>query len=161
MRALLLGLVAILLAGCITGDQVREIAVGMTRAEVVEIMGAPDGVQANGSTEVLKYSNRLMSGWSWDRTDYYVTLTQGRVSSYGNGEVRQNAPPNFSGYVPPGGYSPSAPVPQQTYPRPAVVCMKTGEALTGATRQCAYNCLGSQVIQTVQSVQLCPLSINR
>ena len=142
MRALIFGLMALLLAGCVTGQQARQLGIGMARTEVVEIMGAPDGVQANGQTEVLKYSNRLMSGWSWDTTDYYVTLVDGRVTGYGNGEVRQNQPPRF--YVPPS-QSPSQAQPVTT------VCMKSREWTTGITKQCAYNCLGSEVIQTIQS----------
>ena len=36
---------------------------------------------------------------------------------------------------------------------------KTGEAVTGMTKQCYYNALGNQYTQTVSSVALCPLSI--
>lgn len=156
MRGLIIGILALLLAGCITGEQVREVGVGMSRADVVGIMGAPDGVQVNGNTEVLKYANRLMSGFSWDRTDYFVTLTNGQVSGYGNGEVRQNAPPQIPTYIP--GVTPP---PQQQFQNPGMMCTKTREAVTGLTKQCVYNCAGSQVIQTVNSVELCPLTINR
>jgi len=31
-----------------------------------------------------------MSGWSWDRTDYFVILDNDKVTAWGNGEVRQN-----------------------------------------------------------------------
>jgi len=153
MRKLLLAFVAILLAGCVTGQSVRQLAPGMSRAEVIEIMGAPDGVQANGEVEILKYANRLMSGFSWDTTDYFVTLREGRVAEYGNGEVRQNAAPQIN--IPQSTYAPSAAAPIRT------TCMKSSEATTGMTKQCVYNCMGSPVVQTQSSVSLCPLTIER
>ncbi len=64
----------------------------MSEGQVIAILGRPDGFQSAGDYEALKYANRLMSGWSWDRTDYHVILYQGRVVAYGNGEVRQDGP---------------------------------------------------------------------
>lgn len=154
MRKLLLAFIAVMLAGCVTGQSVRQLSPGMSRAEVIEIMGAPDGVQTNGSSEVLKYANRLMSGFSWDKTDYFVTLQDGRVTQYGNGEVRQSAPPQFN--IPQSTYAPAAPMaPIRT------TCMKSSESTTGMTKQCVYNCMGSPVVQTQSSVSLCPLTIER
>ena len=86
-------LVACLLTACVTGDQVRSLNLGMTRDQVMAAMGAPDGARRDGRSEALTYSNRLMSGWSWDRADYHVILTDDRVVSYGPGVVRQNAAP--------------------------------------------------------------------
>jgi hypothetical protein len=63
---------------------------GMTKAEVISTLGNPDGFQTAGEYEALKYANRLMSGWSWDRTDYFVILKDDQVVEYGNGEVRQS-----------------------------------------------------------------------
>ena len=40
------------------------------------------------------------------------------------------------------------------------VAFKTGEQITGMTKQCYYNYLGSVVSQTVSSITLCPLTIN-
>jgi hypothetical protein len=84
--------IAPLLTACITGDAVRQVEPGMSRPQVVEILGPPDGFQTAGDYEALKYANRLMSGWSWDRTDYHVVLRHGRVVASGNGEVRQDDP---------------------------------------------------------------------
>ena len=157
MRHLFIALLALILTGCVTGQSVQQLAPGMSRAEVVSIMGSPDGVQANGNVEVLKYANRLMSGFSWDKTDYFVTLRDGRVEGFGNGEVRQNAPPQFIvpqyGTAPQSAYSPPAPI--------RTTCMKTGETTTGMTKQCVYSCLGSAVVQTQNAVSLCPLTIER
>jgi hypothetical protein len=89
-----LGLLAVLtvLAGCTTGEQARTLEPGMTRAQVVSIMGKPDGFQSNGEVEVLEYTNRIISGWGWDRTDYIVTLRNGVLESLATGEVRSRQP---------------------------------------------------------------------
>jgi len=44
-------------------------------------------------------------------------------------------------------------------PAYAGTAFKTGEVLTGMTKQCYYDYLGMQYIITVKSYQLCPLTI--
>jgi len=84
---------AALLAGCVTGGQIRSgIHQDMTKQQVVAALGRPDGVRTSGNYEALEYANRLISGWSWDRADYYVILKDGVVTSYGPGQVRQEGP---------------------------------------------------------------------
>lgn len=56
---------------------------------------------------------------------------------------------------------PSRPTPQtpQT-PQPAVItAYKTGERVTGMTKQCFYNGLGNEYVKTIQAVQICPLTV--
>jgi hypothetical protein len=89
MRTLMLAVVFIV-AGCVTGEKITNLRVGMSRTQVVETLGNPTGVQSSGEYEALRYPNQLMSGWSWDRADYYVVLRNGAVIEYGAGEVRQN-----------------------------------------------------------------------
>jgi hypothetical protein len=60
----------------------------MTKEQVIRTLGKPDGYQKLGDYEVLKYANKLMSGWSWDRADYYAILKKGRLVEYGTGEIR-------------------------------------------------------------------------
>jgi hypothetical protein len=86
---LMAGCLVALLGGCATGDRMGAIHEGMARSEVIAIIGNPDGFQRSGDYEALRYSNRLMGGWSWDRADYSVILLNGRVTEYGPGEVRQ------------------------------------------------------------------------
>lgn len=81
------------LTSCVTGEVVRGgIREGMSKTEVISLLGNPDGFKRAGDQEALLYTNRLISGWSWDRTDYTVILQNGHVSEYGTGEVRQNSP---------------------------------------------------------------------
>lgn len=65
---------------------------GMSKQQVVAELGNPDGFQRNGDYEAMIYTNRLISGWSWDRTDYTIILQNGNVAQYGTGQVRQNTP---------------------------------------------------------------------
>jgi hypothetical protein len=44
-------------------------------------------------------------------------------------------------------------------PSRGVVAFKTGEQTTGTTKQCYYEFAGSRYTRTVESYQLCPLSI--
>ncbi len=86
--------ILLLLSGCATGEVIRGGGVqeGMAKQEVISALGNPDGFQRSGEYEALTYTNRLISGWSWDRTDYTVILQNGRVVQYGTGQVRQNGP---------------------------------------------------------------------
>lgn len=77
-----------MLVGCTTGEKIHEVQVGMTKQQVLSILGTPDGDAVKGSTEQIQYSNRLASGWGWDKGDYYVTFEDGKVVSYGSGEIR-------------------------------------------------------------------------
>jgi hypothetical protein len=55
----------------------------------VGTLGRPDGFRTQGEYTVLKYTNRLISGWSWDRADYFVILKDDKGTEYGSGEVRE------------------------------------------------------------------------
>ena len=76
---------SIALAGCTTGELTPQIREGMTKQEVVSILGNPDSFQRSGEYEGLRYTHRFISGWSWDidRTDFSVILKDGRVVEYG------------------------------------------------------------------------------
>jgi hypothetical protein len=91
-KALLLIALTALIGGCVTGQKMGDIHEGMSKNEVVSILGNPDGYQRSGQYEALRYSDRLIGGWSWNRTDYTVVLRDGRVSEYGPGQVRQEGP---------------------------------------------------------------------
>jgi len=83
---------SVALAGCVTGELMQSVREGMSKDEVIGFLGNPDGFQRSGEYEALRYTNRLISGWSWDRADYNVILRNGRVLEYGPGQVRQRDP---------------------------------------------------------------------
>ena len=85
----ILSLLLIGLTSCATGEKMSRVSPGSSKDDVFNILGRPDGFQQKHDYTVLKYTNRLISGWSWDRADYYVILKDDKVVEYGPGEVRE------------------------------------------------------------------------
>jgi hypothetical protein len=81
-------LLLVSLIGCATGELMSRLRPGMSKDEVTNILGNPDGFQARSEYEAIKYSHRLVTGWAWDRADYFVILKDNKVVEYGTGEVR-------------------------------------------------------------------------
>jgi hypothetical protein len=46
-------------------------------------------------------------------------------------------------------------------PKIALACEFIGDQISGDERICTYNCLGSNVTQTVKVTEICPPSIDR
>jgi len=70
-----------ILTSCATGELMSRLRPGMPKQEVIQTLGNPDGYQARGEYEALKYSHRLVTGWAWDRADYFVILKDGKQLS--------------------------------------------------------------------------------
>lgn len=87
MKKLLPLLLCILLAGCVSrAEKLNQLAVGMTKAEVIQVLGAPISTAANASGEVLRYhmATRDMLVYRGPRDgEYFVRLINGRVESFG------------------------------------------------------------------------------
>lgn len=81
-------------AGCVTGEKMQNIRPGMSKADVINILGKPDGFRTVENHEVFLYSNRRTSGWNNDYADYNVIFENGSVIEYGAGEVRPGPRPN-------------------------------------------------------------------
>jgi hypothetical protein len=57
---------------------------------------------------------------------------------------------------------PSVPgAPRSTMPQAGMVCLKKREWSSGFNKNCVYDCLGSEAVQTVGSAELCPLTLSR
>jgi hypothetical protein len=78
------------LVSCTTGEKISQVQPGMTMGQVKAILGRPDGFRQVGDVTYYQYSNRLTSGWSWDKGDYEVAFRNGRVASYGPTGIRPN-----------------------------------------------------------------------
>lgn len=91
-RRVVILVVCCAVSGCATGGKMQKLHEGMSEHDVVAVMGRPDGMTSDGEYKALKWANRLMSGWSWDRADYWVIFKSDRVVSYGPGEVRHEGP---------------------------------------------------------------------
>ena len=87
-QLLLVVVISGVLSGCTTGEKMSSVRPGMTKGQVVGLLGQPDGYRRVGNQEILSWNNRLSSGWAWDRADYNVIVINGEVTEYGQGEVR-------------------------------------------------------------------------
>src|ERR1051325_7793558 len=84
----------LVLSGCVSpglGSKMNRISVGMTKDEVVSILGQPTFLSASAAVEVLNYSmeaSRVLPSrlFTHDYTDYFVRLKKGRVKSFGRRE---------------------------------------------------------------------------
>jgi len=79
----------ITITGCATGEKVAQLSPGLSQVDVVGTLGRPDGFRTEDNYTILKYTNRLISGWSWDKADYFVILKNDKVTEYGSGKVRE------------------------------------------------------------------------
>jgi outer membrane biogenesis lipoprotein LolB len=86
----ILAVVVIALTACTTGEKMSQVQPGMTMAQVKAVLGNPDGFRQVGDVSYYQYSNRLTSGWSWDKGDYEVAFRNGKVIGYGPTAIRPN-----------------------------------------------------------------------
>lgn len=73
------------------GGKFKKLEPGMERAQVIRLLGRPDGVRTHEDMEALTYADRLISGFKWNRADYVVVLRDGVVVEYGPGEIRTDS----------------------------------------------------------------------
>ena len=76
---------SVLLAGCATANKISGVQLGMTKNEVVKVMGKPTSISAQGGSEYLNFAlsetdDDAFRGWT---KPYYVRLINGKVESYG------------------------------------------------------------------------------
>ncbi len=45
--------------------------------------------------------------------------------------------------------------------RSTLTCTKVREWRSGMNKNCVYNCIGSEFVQTIGAAEICPISINR
>jgi hypothetical protein len=79
-----------LLVGCFTGEQIKRVDEGMSPADVKRIVGKPDGLERTENELVLKYTNKIISGWGMDKADYFFIFKEDKLTQWGAGTVRQN-----------------------------------------------------------------------
>lgn len=87
MKLLPILMITVSLVGCATnkGERLAQVSVGMTKAEVISVMGTPGSVSAAEGVEVLRYpvsASRAL--FSTDFAEYYVRLVGGQVTDFGN-----------------------------------------------------------------------------
>ena len=79
-------LFALLFTGCLTpASKINAVHLGMTKAEVLAVMGPPTSVTADEKAEYLNYflAEGIRTGPAATQTPYEVKLVNGKVVSYG------------------------------------------------------------------------------
>jgi SmpA/OmlA family protein len=77
---------AMILTGCATAPKMNQLSVGMTKQEVVKIMGQPASTASPGhGIELLRYhlSETGDQAYYGFTQEYFVKLVGGKVDSYG------------------------------------------------------------------------------
>ncbi len=56
------------LSGCVTGERMQGVREGMSKDDVIGVLGNPDGFRRSGEYEALRYTNRLADGRGTEQT---------------------------------------------------------------------------------------------
>ena len=86
MKSIFLSLVCLFLTSCASGPgpfrgkNLTRISLGMTKPEVVRLLGEPKSVAARENAETLNYVED--KGW-WVFDHYFIRFVDGKVESYG------------------------------------------------------------------------------
>ena len=80
MKTILLLLCAALV-GCVSSAALGEFSLGMTKSEVIKILGKPHDVAAQDDVEFLAYNLDVEAVGG--KREYFVKLVNGKVQSYG------------------------------------------------------------------------------
>jgi len=92
----------VFLGGCsVFGQRISRLQEGMTKAEVIDTIGQPDGFQRKGEYTSFKYTHRFINNdpSNRDRADYVVILKNDKVIEWGAGEVRVKEEVNNTGVL--------------------------------------------------------------
>ena len=95
MKTVIFALLSVLiLSSCAMTGKMAGVREGMTKAQVINVAGDPDGFQRSGDYEVLLYIDRRHT-WSFfggsyrDAVDYSVILLDDHVVEFGPGRTHQ------------------------------------------------------------------------
>ena len=85
MKYLLTLVLGLAFIGCATSGKINAVQIGMTKDEVVAVMGNPVSVSAKGESKYLNYrlSETSDNAYYGITTPYYVRLINGKVDSFG------------------------------------------------------------------------------
>lgn len=85
IKILVIGLASLLAAGCLTSaSKINGVSIGMTKAQVLKVMGTPVSVIADTNSECLNYNlAEVPTAFDMPGTPYEIRLIDGKVVSYG------------------------------------------------------------------------------
>jgi len=81
-RFLSLVFACFLLGGCVSSEQLNDIKIGMTKDQVIAVLGKSDSMSAQANVEYLTYFLDA-PGLSGREQPYMVRLVNGKVESFG------------------------------------------------------------------------------
>ncbi|GBE07069.1 MAG TPA: outer membrane protein assembly factor BamE [Phycisphaerales bacterium] len=83
VTAYLLGI--FILSGCATTIKTNNLSIGMTKQEVIAVMGEPISTSAISGLEVFRYHLQTAEQiiWKGGHNEYFVRFVNGKVESYG------------------------------------------------------------------------------
>ena len=70
-------------------DVRKSVQPGMSKSELINALGNPDGFQIEENKEILFYSDRFVSDVGLNKADYFFIFQNGELIQSGHGEVRQ------------------------------------------------------------------------
>jgi len=77
-------LLAALFTGCTTADKLNDLRIGMSKDQVIAMLGKPDSTSAQANIEYLTYYLTNDSSYNYGRDQpYMVRLVEGKVESFG------------------------------------------------------------------------------
>lgn len=78
MKTLLL--LSVVLTGCVSATRLNTVSLGMSKQEVVQIMGTPQSTSAADGVEYLRYP---LADERNAYSPYFIRLRDGKVDAYG------------------------------------------------------------------------------
>ena len=84
-KLIIIGLAALTTAGCLTSaSKINGVSIGMSKAQVLKIMGTPVSVITDTNSECLNYNlAEVPTYFDMPGTPYEIKLVGGKVVSYG------------------------------------------------------------------------------
>lgn len=86
LHTLILVLLVVVGTGCATSPKMNGLSIGMTKPEVISVMGSPSSTAAPGNgMELLRYRLSPTDDHAFRgiTEEYFVKLVNGKVDSYG------------------------------------------------------------------------------
>jgi hypothetical protein len=88
-KSVLFILLVLFLSACTSAPRARKmnlVSTGMTKAEVVSVMGQPDSTAATDGVEYMNYrlATSALDFDGSDTSDYFVRFVNGRVDAFGH-----------------------------------------------------------------------------
>jgi hypothetical protein len=91
IRGLVVTCILAMLSGCASlEDKIQNVSYGVSKNQVIALLGKPDGSMRSGKYEALRYSNHPVNDGSPVGSEYNVIFADGFVIDYGYGYVREN-----------------------------------------------------------------------